>query len=66
MSKQWLNDISRDLNSKIYEHRKRPRPSVVLRYKWHEEFIAQGLDKKQSFQSYLKFKTRQWYKSKKK
>ena len=63
--KKWLNDISRDLNGKIYERRQQS-PGIVLRHKWHEEFIALGLDKKQSFQSYLKFKTKQWHKSKRK
>lgn len=63
--KKWLNDISRDINGKIYERRK-SSPSIVLKHKWHKEFIDLGLDKKQSFSSYLKFKTKEWRKSKNK
>jgi hypothetical protein len=59
----WLNDISRDLNNKIYEKR-RKSPGVVLRHQWHNEFINQGLDKKMSFQEYLKQKTKLWFKQK--
>jgi len=62
--KKWLNDISRDINEGVREVRMR-RPSVVLRYQWHREFIELGLDKKQSFQSYVKHKTKIWRKSKK-
>lgn len=61
MAKQWLNDISRTLNGKIYKKRQRG-PNIVVRYKWHEEFIKLGLDKKMSFQTYLKGKTKEWYK----
>lgn len=61
--KKWLNDISRDINGKLREKRQRS-PSTSLRYKWHQEFIDLGLDKKQSFQTYLRYKTKQWHRSK--
>jgi hypothetical protein len=62
--KKWLNDISRDINKGIRET-KMNKPSLVLRYKWHQEFLELGLDKKQSFQNYVKYKTKIWRKSKK-
>lgn len=62
MKHNWLNDTSRDLNKQIREHRQRS-PSIQLRNKWHEEFISQGIDKRQSFASYVKHKTKQWRQS---
>ena len=57
----WLNDTSRKLNNKIYK-RRRSGPNITTRYKWHEEFIKLGLDKRMSFRTYLKSKTAEWYK----
>ena len=60
MTRNWLNDTSRNLNGKIYSKRLK-LPSIIQRNKWHEEFVKLGLDKKQSFLSYLKWKTKEWH-----
>lgn len=57
---QWLNDTARDINNAVWERRKRS-PSVVTTARWHEEFIAQGLDRRQSFAEYRRMRMRQWY-----
>ena len=61
--KQWLNDISRDINENIRDRRNRS-PSIVQKQKWHNEFIDLGLDKRMSFATYLKSKTKEWRKTK--
>jgi hypothetical protein len=61
--KQWLNDISRDINENLYKKRSQ-RPSTSLRYKWHEEFLALGVDKRMTFLAYAKLKTQEWRKTK--
>lgn len=63
MTKQWLNDTARQINDGIRQRRQNS-PGIVLRSRWHEEFIRQGLDRKMSFVSYLKIKTQQWRQSK--
>lgn len=59
--KNWLNDTARTLNGKIYK-RRLSSPSIATKAKWHKEFVDSGSDKKMSFVSYLKIKTREWHK----
>jgi hypothetical protein len=56
----WLNDISRELNGKIYNKRK-SQPSVVLKARWHKDFLESGAQYRQSWVDYCKGKTKQWY-----
>jgi hypothetical protein len=56
---QRLNDTARSINHAVWEQR-RHSPSVVTTARWHEEFIAQGLDRSQSFAQYRKMRMRQW------
>ncbi len=57
---QALNDTARGINGAIWKRRQRA-PSVVITSRWHDEFIAQGLDRKQSFAEYRRLRMRQWY-----
>lgn len=57
------NEISRELNNKKFKARMNG-PSVTQRYNWKLEWISTGNDKRMSFVSYLKMKTKQWYNKK--
>jgi hypothetical protein len=57
---QRLNDTARSINHAVWEQRRRS-PSVVTTARWHEEFIAQGLDRRQSFAEYRRMRMRQWH-----
>jgi len=61
---QALNDTARGINHALWK-RRQSSPSVAVTSGWHDEFIAQGLDRKQSFAEYRKFRMRQWYKQRK-
>ena len=57
---QALNDTARGINGAIWKRRQQA-PSVVITSGWHDEFIAKGLDRRQSFAEYRKMRMRQWY-----
>lgn len=54
------NELANELTKKRRKYM-RNGPSVIQRYKWHEEFIEKGLDKKMSFTSYLGNKTKEFF-----
>lgn len=61
MAHNWLNDTSREINNHIYQRRQQG-PSLATISKWHEEFLAQGLDHRMSFAQYRKTRMTQWFK----
>jgi len=55
----WLNETARDLNGKIYEHRK-SQPSATHTAKWHKEYLESGAQYKMSWKDYCRGKTKAW------
>lgn len=50
MAHNWLNDTARELNGKIYSQNDKKAQARKLRQQW----IDRGLDRKMSFNEYLK------------
>ena len=59
------NDTARSITAGVRNQR-RKGPSVVLRYRWYQEYLEKGLDKKMKFFQYLRSKTATWHKNKRK
>ena len=59
-----LNDISRDINDGIRQARKR-RPSTLTVYRWQQEYIATGADRRMTFYQYKQNRLREYYAKKK-
>lgn len=55
----WLNDTARDLNGKIYKHRK-SQPPVATRAKWRNEYLESGAQYRMSWTDFCRGKTKQW------
>lgn len=56
----WLNDTARELNGRIYD-RHQQGPSLATISKWHQEFLAQGIDHQMTFGEYRKKKMKEWF-----